>query len=165
MEQIPKPPKTRVITDEDRKRFGQWVRYFRNLSSRTRIVTPTDVNFENNILFAKEKATDFISNQKILCRIADWPVTKDIAFIVAINSAKPGRRIPDYKVTDAYIFCFNNLSFGIAYHKEDEVDEAVRVKSYSLQTYSKEELEWEHTSRIILDKVEEYSNLVPERPS
>jgi len=163
MDKIPKPPKPRIIESKDLKRLDKWIKYFKDLSPRIKILTYKDRLFKETIDSAKKCAERFLFEGGDGYFISDWPEINKISFFITIDSSKPGGDIKN-TIPDTYIFCFSNHSFGITYHEYDGDHEVCGdIYSYSLSSYPPSSLEWSYITEIIIDKVQRYSNVVPEK--
>ena len=162
MSLIPEPPEKRVIESDDLLKLEKWIEHFRNLSPRIFIETPKDPGFSSTIEQSRRLANKHLPDSTIYT-ITDWPDIDDIAFIVAIDSSKPGHGTRVALAEDAYIFCFNDHAFGITYHNsESGPEEGDHSYDYSLHFYSAEALSWRYITERITERVEEYSNVVPD---
>ena len=162
MDQIPQTPKPRTIKSEDQRKLQVWINHFRQLSPKVMIKTPSDRGFEDAIKQARKGADNHLPDPTIY-HIADWPDLSGIAFFVAIDSSNPGRK-PKYEPSNAFIFCFRDYVFGITYHTgEGNHEDGNETNIFSLQSYARDALTWSYITKMIMVRLENLSDVVPEK--
>lgn len=146
MTNIPKAPKPLVINGTAKKRLEEWILYFQNLSPRIKMILKTDPNF--NLDIYKEFLLEKLDPEEN-AEITGWPSEKNVLFVIMINSSLEENN-EEYKTNNIFIFCLNNLAFGLDYFESEEDLEIGHFSNdYSLQNFPEDALSWSYISKII----------------
>lgn len=111
---VPKSPEPELLNSEDETNLLKWIQYFKHLSPRIKVIEPSEVIFSeclNSIRSTVINILEIQENEKLI----DWPKENECAFIVFIDTSKPGQK-ERFAYEDAIVFCFGNTSFGTRYH-------------------------------------------------
>ena len=137
--QIPLPPPSEKVEENNEANIEAWKKYFQNLSPRIQIKMPTVEELETT-----RKA--IVEHLTIEGKLLDWPDISQVAFALAIDSALPGQKAR-FLIDDTYLFCYGDLAFSLT-HFEADVDEECLDKesgdfiglNYSLDSFKGEDL-------------------------
>jgi hypothetical protein len=165
MNSIPSPPKPQSVPEEALVNLEKWISYLRGLSSRVKVITPENAEFDLDRWQEYAKAlldTDVDYNQ---IDLIGWPEKESVAFLVSINSSL-SKENKNFGAQDVYLFCSsilgNEKAFGIDYFERCEghsVDNTLFF--YSLNDYSKGALSWKYIASLIVKRLEEIEKKVP----
>ncbi len=159
------PAKAIVIPQEDQGRLDEWIRFFRNLSPRIRVVQPKDGDFGQfyEASFGKLRKLLGGLGREEGGLIRGWPEKERIAFGVACDSALPGSSPAAYGTGDIWMFCFGNRAFSLNHFEGDADPENNHFPgTYSLGGYAGELLEWAFIADLVIDKVRGLEDQVPQ---
>lgn len=159
---VPEPPEEEVVIPaEDEARLKKWTDFFRGLSTRVKIILPKDDEFKgfltkmNKVLREAKK----ISNEY---EILDFPLEKNIAFVILVNESEPGSIFEVYDWSDAFFFCFDNVAFSLNHFQWDgDLEEDDWASSFSLKHYSKDLLYWDFIKKLIVGRLRDLEKRVP----
>ena len=158
---VPEAPTPIVIEEGDLQRLAGWVKFFKELSHRIKVLERNSAEV-SKFLISAEAVTRRVNRIEDDCTLIGWPTLDQVAFVITINSA-PLDDKPVYMPKDAYFFCLDGTAFGITYFEWDGDGEEMRWdKTYSLRDYSPSSICWNYIQQIIVGKIKEMARRVPE---
>lgn len=157
---IPPPPEPCSIKEEAIPNIKKWVSYFRELSSRIKVITPEETEF--NLDLWQEYAKDLLDDDNQI-ELVGWPKKDSVVFCVCINCSLSTQAL--FGGYDFFLFCFNNTdkgkAFGLHYFEETENTFDNVISTYSLENFSEDALSWNYVNSLIVDRLKEIEKIVP----
>lgn len=167
---IPNVPEPLVLTEKLEQKLQTWITYFKNMSPRIIVMTPSDKNFNLEDYENSCKKEIGFSNDPKDIMICSWPQKEQVAFIVCYNSSLPENK-PEYLVKNAILFCFYDLAFFLERNgfEQGEKEEIITknknhiVMKYYLSGYPNI-LTWEFNTEILKQRLIDIENSISNVP-
>jgi hypothetical protein len=160
MKTVPPAPEPFTIDEEAKQNLEKWVSHFKGLSSRIRVVLPSDKSFDLNLWQGYTKATIYASEDPSEIELIGWPQKESVAFLICINSSME-EGVNNFAVDNAFLFCFNDKAFGLDYFELFETKYDPILFECSLDQYPETALNWLYIAKIIKGRLQEIEKRVP----
>lgn len=160
---VPEPPKKQVVIPQKaRKNLEKWVVYLKNMSPRVHVITSEDKDFSEKLEKCESSLKKAIQREvggEI--ELLNWSEEKDVALIVAIDSAVQGEE-PCFLLEHGFILCYENTMLTLHQHwnwsQEDWLD-----NTYYYQ-FEHHDTSWEEAVRLIGLRLEGIEEKIPFPP-
>lgn len=157
---VPTPPEPEHVIEEARQNTEGWISYFKGLSTRIRVISPSDKEFDLKKWeeYAKILTRTYRDFDHI--RLVGWPTKEDTVFLVGIDSSLE-KGVATFLINNAFLFCRRDLAFGLDYFEEEDFDIDDIERTYSLESYPKDALKWDFIKEKIKGELLRIESSVP----
>lgn len=159
--EVPDVPLQEIVEETLAAKLQAWRDFFSKASPRIKVLTPTKELLDELGILTK-KSFEYTSDDELdVIGIVDWPSLEEVAFIIRVDNAMPGGESV-FSVKNYSLFLYGDVAYDLSYFGQDEYCNIHGFEvTYSLREWEPDLLKWEFRKKLILGKIADLQDRVP----